>query len=100
VSGESAIVGVLHLRFRLPSRTLKEKRSIVKSVVERVRNRYNVSAAEAASLDSPEIACIVIACVSNSRAHADTVLQEIARFVSEERLDAELLGIGTELVTL
>jgi hypothetical protein len=101
VSGEiAATVGILQLRLRLPSRTLKEKRAVVKSVLERVRNRYNVSAAEISALDTPDLAIIAVACVSNSQAHSDAVLQEIARFVTAERLDAELLGIETETIAI
>lgn len=97
---DAATVGVLHLRLRLPARTLKEKRAIVKSVIERVRNRYNVSAAELSALDTPALATVVVVCVSNSRPHSDAMLQEVARFVTAERLDAELLGIETELITI
>jgi len=40
-------IAVLRLSFALPAETLKEKRSIVKSVVERVRSRYNAACAAA-----------------------------------------------------
>ncbi len=95
-----ATVGVLHVRLRLPSRTLKEKRAIVKSAIDRVRNRYNVSVAEISALDTPALATIAVVCVSNDRAHADEMLQAVARFVTGERLDAELIGIETELITI
>ncbi len=96
---DAATIGVLHVRLKLPACTLKEKRAIVKSLVQRVRNRYNVSVAEIAALDIPEVAAIAIVCVSNTRSHSDAVLQEIATFVTEQRLDAEVLGIETELIT-
>lgn len=91
-------IGVLHIRFRLPAETLKEKRSIVKSVLERVRSRYNAAAAEVADLDTPAFATIAIVCVSNRDSHADAQLQAIANAVAGWRLDAELLDIETELV--
>ena len=40
----------------VPAETLKEKRSIVKSVVERLRNRYNAGVAEVEDLKSGETA--------------------------------------------
>ena len=91
-------IGLLSIRLRLPSRTLKEKRTIVKSVVERLRTRYNASVAEVEDLDAVGFATIAAAVVSNDGAHADAQLQEMARAVEQWRLDAELLGIRTELM--
>jgi uncharacterized protein len=93
-------IGVLFVRLRLPSRPLKEKRTIVKSVVERLRVRYNASVAEVDDLDSPALATIAAACVSNDGAHADAQIQEIARAIEDWRLDAEVLDIQTELITV
>ena len=82
----------------LPSRTLKEKRTIVKSVVERLRNRFNASVAEIEDLDSPGVATIAIVVVSNESRHADAQLQEMAGVVEAWRLDAEVLDVATELI--
>ena len=90
-------VGIIRIRLRLPSRTLKEKRTIVKSVVERLRQRFNASVAEVDDLDDPAAATIAAACLSNDSHHADAQLQSIARAVEEWRLDAEVLEIATEL---
>lgn len=100
MSEAGASVGLLTVRFRLPARTLKEKRSIVKSLLARVRGRYNATAAEIAELDSPDFTVIGVACLSNDASHVEAMLQEIARFVEAERLDAELLNIHTEIFTL
>ncbi|GAB4336753.1 MAG: hypothetical protein Kow0010_24720 [Dehalococcoidia bacterium] len=91
-------IGVLHIRFRLPAETLKEKRSIVKSVLERIRSRYNAAAAEVDDLDTPSLATLAIVCVSNRDGHADSQLQAIANAVAGWRLDAEILDLETELV--
>ena len=94
------VIGVLTVRLRLPSRTLKEKRTIVKSVVERLRNRYNASVAETGDLDTPGIATIAAVVVSNESRHADEQLQEIAGAVEGWRLDAEVLEVETELLSV
>jgi hypothetical protein len=91
-------IGVVHVRLRLPSRTLKEKRAIVKSVVERLRERFNASVAEVEELDDPGYATIAAACISNDHRHAGAQLQEIARVIEEWRLDAEVLEIETEII--
>lgn len=94
------IVGVLRLRLRLPSRSLKEKRTIVKSVVERVQARFHVSAAEIDDLDAYDLTTVGVAAIGNDGAHVDRQLQTIARTVADWRLDAEILDVETELVPL
>jgi uncharacterized protein len=93
-------VAVVRVRLRWPSRTLKEKRAIVKSVIERLRQRFNASVAEVEELDSVSLAVIAAACLSNDSRHADEQAQAIVAAVSEWRLDAELLNVETELVSL
>lgn len=93
-------VAVLRLTLVLPSRTLKEKRAIVKSVVERLRARFNAAVAEVDALDTPSRAVIAAAVISTESAHADEQLHEIARAVQEWRLDAELLHLETEHIDL
>ena len=93
-------VAVVRIRLRLPSRTLKEKRTIVKSLVERLRQRFNASVAEIDDLDSPGFAAIAAACLSNDSRHADEQAQAIVAAISEWRLDAELLDVETELLSL
>lgn len=92
--------GVLHLRMAVPADTLKEKRAIVKSVVERLRNRFNVSVAEVGDLDTPANATIAIAVLSNDARHAGRQLQEIARVVEEWRLDVVIEDVSTEVIPL
>lgn len=72
-------------------RSLKEKRSIVKSLVAKVRNRFNVSCSEVEAMDSH--ADIVIACavVSNTMAIAREEINRIGDFI-DGNTDAELLS--------
>ena len=92
------IIGVLRIRLRVPADTRKEKRTVVKSAVERLRHRYNAAVVEAADLDSIEYATIAVACLSNEAGHADSQLQTIASAVLGWGLDAEILDIETELI--
>lgn len=91
-------IGVVRVRLRLPSRTLKEKRTIVKSVVERLRQRYNASVAEIDDLDDVATTTIAAAVISNDARHAAEQVQEIARAIQAWRLDAEVIEVETELV--
>jgi len=91
---------VVRVRLRLPSQTLKEKRTIVKGVVERLRHRFNASVIESDDLDSAGYATIAAVCLSNESRHADEQAQAIAAAIEEWRLDAEVLSVETELVAL
>lgn len=91
-------IALVRIRLRLPSRTLKEKRTIVKSVVERLRNRFNASVAELDDLDSASVATIGAAVLSNDARHADEQAQAIVAAVEGWRLDAELIDLEVELI--
>jgi uncharacterized protein YlxP (DUF503 family) len=89
-------IAILRIRLRLPSRTLKEKRTVVRSVVERLRNRFNAAVAETDELDNVGIAEIAAVCISNDGAHAQSQAQSMADAVEEWRLDAEVLDVSIE----
>jgi len=92
-------IAILRIHLRLPSRTLKEKRTIVRSVVERLRNRFNAAVTEAGELDTPAFALIAAVCISNDASHAEAQAQAMAAVVEEWRLDAEILEIETEHIS-
>lgn len=95
------IVGVLRISLRLDdAHSLKEKRAVVKSVVERVRARFNAAAAEVEDNDTWNLATIGVACLSNDGAHAEAQLQAIASAIAGWRLDAEVLSVETEVLTV
>lgn len=57
--------------------SLKEKRRIIKSITDRVRHKYKISAAEVDYLDSLDRGSLGFGIVSNNRQHAETVLQKV-----------------------
>lgn len=72
----------LSIDLHLPEcRSLKAKRSVVKPIVEGLRRRYQVAAAEVGSADSWQRAQIGVAVVSGSQHHACDILDEVERFV-------------------
>ncbi len=59
------------------SQSLKDKRQVVKSLLDGIRNRFNISAAELGSLDSWQRAVVGFACISNEQSVANTVLNRV-----------------------
>jgi uncharacterized protein YlxP (DUF503 family) len=75
-------VAALELDLHLPNcHSLKEKRAVLKSILNGARHRYEVAAAEVAHQDKWQRAGLGFACVSASAAHADDVLAKVERFV-------------------
>lgn len=93
------VVGVGYIAVQLfESHSLKEKRRVVRSVVERARGRFNASVAEVDYLDSWQMAGIGFSCVSNSNAHADRMLAEILRFFESNLAFGAIADVSTELI--
>ena len=83
---------------RLPeSASLKDKRQVVRSVAQRLRNKFGVAVAEVDDLDAWQIATLGVTCVANSRSHCESVLDEVMRYVRDSRLDAELIADETDI---
>lgn len=74
------IVGVCSIEILIPeSRSLKDKRKVVRSVIDRARHRHNVSAAEVEHQDLWQRAGIAFAAVSSSRKQLDSTFEAIVR---------------------
>ena len=81
------------LIFHIPhAGSLKDKRRVKRSIIDKVRNKFNVSAAEVDTQDVHRILTIGAAVVSGDAAHAVESLDEVIRFM-EENADAELMEV-------
>ena len=76
------VVGILQLRIMIrDAQSLKDKRRIVKSLRDRIRNRFNVSVSEVDSLDRRQQAVLGVALATNDRVFADQVLAKVVDLV-------------------
>jgi hypothetical protein len=92
-------IGACRVRLRLPeNQTLKGKRQILKSITERVKNRYNVSIAEVDDHDLWQLVSLGITCVSTSPQHANEIVSKVIEFIEKSRFDAELLDYEVEIL--
>jgi uncharacterized protein YlxP (DUF503 family) len=88
---------VLHLA---ENSSLKGKRMVVKSVVQRVRNRFNVAIAEVDTQDAWEVITLGIVCVSDDPRHSNEMLSKVVDFIESERLDAEVGAVQMEFIAV
>jgi len=77
------------------ARTLKDKRQVVKAVLARLPQHFPVAVAEVDDLDDPRRAVLGLACVGNSRAHLEEVLQRAVGFVAAH-VDGEIYDVQIE----
>ncbi|WP_242393769.1 DUF503 domain-containing protein [Anaeromyxobacter oryzisoli] len=76
-------VGVLRLTVHLPEPgSLKSKRHLLRSALDRVKARFNVSIAEVAEHDLWQKSVVGVAAVGNDHAFVNEVLDKVADFVS------------------
>jgi uncharacterized protein len=75
--------------------SLKEKRHVVKSLKDRLRERFNVAVAEIAHLDSWQHSVVAAVTVSNDRVRAEQVLQH-AENDAANVLGGALVASGVE----
>lgn len=89
-------IGVLTLEIHVEhSHSLKEKRHVVKSLKDRLRERFNISVAEIDGLDSWQNSVIAAVTVSNDRMHAEQVLQAVEAHAASV-LGGALAGTNVE----
>jgi len=89
------IVGVLRVELSFPGSTsLKDKRRLLKSLLDRLHQNFNVSAAEIDHQDRRRHAEVGVSCVSSAAAHANAVLSRVLDMVERE---TEIVVTGVEM---
>jgi uncharacterized protein len=92
------VLGYAVFDLHLPGcRSLKEKRMIVRSLKARLRNEFEISAAEVGAQDLLERSEMAVAVIGPDQAPLDGLLQNVLTFV-EQNLDGELLNYRNEFI--
>lgn len=82
----SVHIGVLSLEVHIPeSGSLKSKRSVLKSLKDRLRSKFNVSVAEVEDLDKWQKSGITVCMVGNDKARVDGSMQGVLSYIEQER---------------
>lgn len=80
------VVGVLELTLTFYAESLKDKRSVVKRVIHRVQEKFNVSAAEVDENDQLTTAVLGFSAVGNDTQFIQSVLDKLVNFVEHLEL--------------
>jgi uncharacterized protein len=79
------IIGLYEISLRLPGiHSLKEKRSVLKPLSSRIRQRFNVSLAEVGGQDKWQLAELAVACVAVDSVHAHRLLEQVLEFIERD----------------
>ncbi|MPL96382.1 hypothetical protein SDC9_42560 [bioreactor metagenome] len=76
--------------------SLKEKRMVVKSLIAKTQNKFNVSIAEVDEQDTHQTIVLGLACVAGTVALGDSMIESILLYI-ENNTDAEIMDIQREI---
>jgi uncharacterized protein YlxP (DUF503 family) len=92
-------VAACRVTLHLPaSQSLKDKRQVVRSTLARLRNQFEIAAAEVANQDKRQLATLGLASVSSDAQHAEEILEHAVRYIEETRPDVELTDVQMEIL--
>lgn len=92
------IVGLMTVELHIAeANTLKDKRRVLKSIIDRIRSKFNVSIAEVDHQDLWQRATLGVAVVSNETSHVHQMLETVIRSI-EANGGAELIDYSTEIL--
>lgn len=92
-------IGVCRVKLHFPeNQSLKDKRRIVKSIITRLRNQYNISVAEVDDQDLWQMTTLGIAFVSNHHQHVNEVLSKAVNFITYNYPNLQLVDCETEIL--
>jgi uncharacterized protein YlxP (DUF503 family) len=95
----TTIIGLVTVELQLAGvSSLKEKRSILKSLTSRLQKQFNVSVAEVGYNDLWQSAAIAIATVTNSKRHANQVVDTVLKWIEQNYPDLEIVGESIEIL--
>ena len=92
------VIGVCHLDIMIHDNfSLKGKRQVLKRVIDRVKQKFNVSIAEVGENDKWQRAQVGFCVVGNDKRYVNSSLDKIANFIDDLRV-ADILGSEIEIL--
>lgn len=94
-------VAVAHISLRVPeSRSLKTRRQAARSLIQRIRGRFNVSVAQDAGADGNawQSVTLAVSCVGASADQTRSLIDDVVDFVTDSRPDLDVLDCQIEVM--
>ena len=94
------MIGVCKLDLRIPeNHSLKEKRHVLRKLIDRVRTRFNVAISEVGDNDLWQRAQMGFCTVGNDRRHINSSLDKVIYFIEQMNL-VEMVHTEIEIISL
>jgi len=94
------VIGVCKLDLRIPeNHSLKEKRHVLRKLIDRVRTRFNVAISEVGDNDVWQRAQMGFCTVGNDRRHINSSLDKVIYFIEQMNL-VEMVRTEIEIISL
>ena len=92
-------VGLCRVTFHLHGNaSLKGKRQVSRSLITRLRQKFNLSVAEVDAQDRWQTLVVGFACVSNHGGHANEIINTVLDYIYAQHLGAEMIDVEREVV--
>jgi uncharacterized protein YlxP (DUF503 family) len=86
------------IKIYIPDTTsLKEKRSVLKGLKERVRRKFNVAISEVDGNDNHRVSVLAVVTVANKQAYVNQVLSAVVSFMEKQK-QFEIIDYSTEIL--
>ncbi len=80
------VIGICRIELSIPnSFSLKDKRRVLKSIITRTRNKFNVSISEIEENESWQRAVLGISSISNDSHYTNKVLNEVINYMERDK---------------
>jgi uncharacterized protein len=94
------LIATVKIKVHLPwVHSLKEKRMVVKSLIAKLGNKFNVSVAEIEEQNIHQIAVLGVAGIAGDAAMADSVIDHVLNF-AEENTEGEIIDVEREVISI
>ena len=94
------VIGVCKLDLRIPeNHSLKEKRHVLRKLIDRVKTRFNVAISEVGDNDLWQRAQMGFCTVGNDRRHINSSLDKVIYFIEQMNL-VEMVRTEIEIISL
>lgn len=96
--GKAMVVGVLAITIYIGGmKSLKDKRSVVKSLLAKIRTKLNMSVAETGRQDEWNKSELGFSCITNDSSHADSMLSSIIKYIDGD-IRVEIIDSYSEII--
>ena len=99
VKTDQMYVAAARINLHIPSsQSLKDRRRVLRSLMDRTRNKFGAAVAEVGGQDTWQVAVVGVSVVSSNANHAQEMLDEVVRFIEEFSPEALVTGVESDIV--